>query len=74
MGLVKCSECKKEVSASAQTCPHCGVKSPASKVGSQLQNVGNAVMAIGCLIILVPIVLIMLGVMLGVPVCAVFGS
>ncbi|MDV0602844.1 hypothetical protein RZO85_24540 [Raoultella ornithinolytica] len=28
MALTKCKECKKEVSASAKTCPHCGVKNP----------------------------------------------
>lgn len=26
MSLVQCKECKKEVSSSAKTCPHCGVK------------------------------------------------
>ncbi|WP_407028785.1 zinc ribbon domain-containing protein [Serratia marcescens] len=26
MALVKCKECKHEVSSSAQTCPHCGAK------------------------------------------------
>ena len=29
MALVKCKECKKEVSDSAKICPHCGVKDPA---------------------------------------------
>ncbi|MDZ4263894.1 MAG: hypothetical protein U1B30_16395 [Pseudomonadota bacterium] len=28
MALVSCKECKKEVSKSAKTCPHCGVKDP----------------------------------------------
>ncbi len=28
MALTKCKECKKEVSTSAKTCPHCGVKDP----------------------------------------------
>ncbi|ELY4778454.1 hypothetical protein SM077_000237 [Cronobacter sakazakii] len=28
MALTKCKECKKEVSTSAKTCPHCGVKNP----------------------------------------------
>ena len=26
MALIKCSECGKEVSSSAKTCPHCGIK------------------------------------------------
>ncbi len=29
MALVKCKECKKEVSNSAKVCPHCGIKNPA---------------------------------------------
>lgn len=29
MALVKCKECKKEVSSSAKVCPHCGIKNPA---------------------------------------------
>ena len=28
MALKPCKECKKEVSATAKTCPHCGVKDP----------------------------------------------
>lgn len=28
MAMVKCKECKKEVSAKAKVCPHCGVKDP----------------------------------------------
>jgi hypothetical protein len=31
MALVKCKECKKEVSDSAKTCPHCGIKNPGVK-------------------------------------------
>jgi hypothetical protein len=30
VALTKCKECKKEVSTSAKTCPHCGVGSPAT--------------------------------------------
>lgn len=26
MALIKCSECKKEISSSAKVCPHCGIK------------------------------------------------
>lgn len=32
MALTKCKECKKEVSASAKTCPHCGIDNPGVKV------------------------------------------
>ncbi|MGV2844216.1 hypothetical protein ACE1OG_10125 [Aeromonas hydrophila] len=32
MALVKCKECKKEVSNSAKVCPHCGIKNPAVTV------------------------------------------
>lgn len=33
MALTKCKECKKEVSTSAKTCPHCGVKDPGTTAG-----------------------------------------
>lgn len=26
MALIKCSECKKEISSTAKVCPHCGFK------------------------------------------------
>ena len=26
MALIKCPECSKEISSSAKTCPHCGIK------------------------------------------------
>ncbi|HED3853612.1 TPA: hypothetical protein R4217_002466 [Enterobacter soli] len=44
MALAKCKECKKEVSTSAKTCPHCGVKNPG--IGAK-QQLG------GCLILIV---------------------
>lgn len=28
MGIIQCKECGKEVSTSAKTCPHCGIKDP----------------------------------------------
>ncbi|ECN0101371.1 hypothetical protein [Kluyvera intermedia] len=31
MAMVKCKECKKEISSKAKTCPHCGVKNPGVK-------------------------------------------
>lgn len=33
MALVECRECGRDVSASAETCPHCGIKSPESAPG-----------------------------------------
>ncbi|KZQ99270.1 hypothetical protein A3N66_07370 [Enterobacter hormaechei subsp. steigerwaltii] len=44
MALTKCKECKKEVSASAKTCPHCGVKNPGV---TAKQTLG------GCLVLIV---------------------
>jgi len=34
MALDKCRECTKEVSTEAETCPHCGVKSPTRKTAT----------------------------------------
>lgn len=31
MALVRCRDCKQEVGGSAETCPHCGAKSPAQR-------------------------------------------
>jgi len=38
MAMTKCKECKKEVSTSAKTCPHCGIKSPGVKAGDALKG------------------------------------
>jgi hypothetical protein len=38
MALKKCKECGKEVSTSAKTCPHCGVKDPG--VGAKEKLIG----------------------------------
>ena len=49
MALIKCSECGKEVSSSAKTCPHCGIKINFKKCpecGNEIQ------MAEGCFICL----------------------
>jgi hypothetical protein len=52
MALKPCRECKKEVSTSAATCPHCGTKSPTAR--------GKPVSAgMGCLI--VGVVLLIVG-------------
>lgn len=44
MALTKCKDCKKEVPASAKTCPHCGVKNPGV---AAKQTLG------GCLVLIV---------------------
>lgn len=36
MAIAKCRECKKEVSTSAETCPHCGAKKPVSELKEQI--------------------------------------
>ncbi|MDC9590716.1 zinc-ribbon domain-containing protein [Xenorhabdus sp. XENO-10] len=48
MALKKCKECGKEVSTSAKTCPHCGVKDPG--VGAK-EKLG------GCLILIILVAL-----------------
>ncbi|WP_213132238.1 hypothetical protein [Citrobacter sp. FP75] len=47
MALTVCKECKKEVSSTAKTCPHCGVSSPAVIPPSKKEAAG------GCLILVV---------------------
>jgi hypothetical protein len=32
--MIKCKECKKEISSDAKTCPHCGISSPVESTGS----------------------------------------
>ncbi|WP_279050118.1 hypothetical protein [Cedecea davisae] len=36
MAMIKCKECKKEVSSKAKECPHCGVKNPGVKATDAL--------------------------------------
>jgi hypothetical protein len=36
MALKKCKECKKEVSSSAKTCPHCGISNPTTTAGEMV--------------------------------------
>ncbi|EMV5400057.1 hypothetical protein AACN09_003720, partial [Escherichia coli] len=50
MALTKCKECKKEVSTSAKTCPHCGVKDPGFGAKEKLG---------GCLILIIIVAVIM---------------
>ncbi|WP_434525086.1 hypothetical protein [Photorhabdus asymbiotica] len=49
MAVIKCKECKKEVSSSAKVCPHCGVKNPG--MGPLEILIGLAVLAIICAVI-----------------------
>lgn len=44
MALTQCKECKKEVSTTAKTCPHCGVKDPGFGAKQKLS---------GCLIMII---------------------
>lgn len=44
MALTQCKECKKEVSTTAKTCPHCGVKDPGFSAKQKLS---------GCMILIV---------------------
>ncbi|CAH3779769.1 hypothetical protein I9Y19_003266 [Citrobacter freundii] len=50
MALTKCKECKKEVSTSAKTCPHCGVKDPGFGAKQKLS---------GCLVLIIITVTVM---------------
>ena len=47
MALTQCKECKKDVSTSAKTCPHCGVSNPAVTAGAMLKGVVLTVLLIG---------------------------
>ena len=55
MSLIKCKECGREISTSADTCPHCGNLSSVKKA----MKVSTDIMKAGCAItLLVPVVLI----------------
>ncbi|MBA3560055.1 MAG: hypothetical protein H0W30_15820 [Gemmatimonadaceae bacterium] len=66
MALKPCRECGREVSAQANTCPHCGVSAPANNAlaaAGALQSLQSC----GCLmtlLITIPIVLVILFVLL----------
>jgi len=47
MALTTCRECKKEVSTSANTCPHCGVKNPGTKTKDTAVGVIGLVVLVG---------------------------
>ena len=40
MALIKCSECGKEISDKAKSCPNCG--SPVSTINAENRNQGDA--------------------------------
>jgi len=48
MALLNCSECNKEISDQARTCPHCGVKKR-SRIRDVLLGVVAAIVAVGIL-------------------------
>lgn len=50
MALKTCKECKKEVSSSAKTCPHCGVSNPAESEPTTKEKVG------GCLFLVLLVI------------------
>lgn len=59
MALIKCPECKKEISDTTQACPKCGFDLNASKKLDQAKGCGKGC-GIGCLVIFVIAVLIAL--------------
>jgi len=66
MTLVKCTECGKEVSGDAASCPNCGAPIAASPmVASQVQGKGEGIamssMNCGCMIVLAVAALTLLG-------------
>ncbi len=46
MALTTCKECGKEVSDSAKTCPHCGIKSPGASSKDMLIGIGALVVLV----------------------------
>jgi hypothetical protein len=60
MAVVKCKECKEEVSSSAKTCPHCGVANP---------GVTGKQQALGCLVASLLLVGLFVGLVLWVRSC-----
>ncbi len=61
MSLKKCKECGREISTSADACPHCGNLSPAKKA----VKVGTDIIKAGLgLTVLIPIVFIIVIVLL----------
>jgi Na+-transporting methylmalonyl-CoA/oxaloacetate decarboxylase gamma subunit len=55
MAMIKCSECKKEISNKAQTCPNCGAPSKGGKGGLLNAKLGCGA---GCLVLILLFILI----------------
>ena len=56
MALTPCRECNTEISERAKVCPHCGVNKPFQGAGARgFKTITDAMMGIGCLIILLPL-------------------
>ena len=56
MAMKPCRECKTDISSRAKTCPHCGLKKPHQHPFFRgMEELSNALMGIGLLIILLPI-------------------
>ena len=47
MALKKCWECGGEISGTARSCPHCGVKNPGSKTVAGINGCSIAVLIAG---------------------------
>lgn len=56
MPLNTCPDCGAPTSPTADACPKCGRPSGAKAA----QNIGKAIMGLGCLILVLPILIIML--------------
>jgi hypothetical protein len=52
MALKPCRECGAEVSTDAETCPHCGVRSPVAKGSGKGSGIGRAIVILTILLII----------------------
>ena len=56
MALKECGECKASISSYAKVCPKCGVNKPFQSAGARgFKTITDAMMGIGCLIMLLPL-------------------
>lgn len=56
MALKPCRECETKISSRAKVCPHCGLKKPhLHPFVRGVEEFGNALIAIGLLAILLPL-------------------
>ena len=62
MALKPCPECKKDISTLAKMCPHCGTKKPfESAVLRGMNSAANAMMGLGCLVLLLVFLFLIIG-------------